>query len=230
MKKIIVIVIACLFSTLIYAQECHNAILFSKEGSKLEYTDYNKKGKKNNTTVHETVSLSSAGDKVDVKIKLTVKNGKEDEDFSMEYDAACEDGTFSVDMVRFFNTASLSQYGGDMSVDIDGNILSFPSEMQENTDLNDGNVTVSVSNGTITLVTMVMNITNRRVHANETITTDAGTFDCTKVTYDFDTKFSFVKTKGSGIEWYDKDKVLVKSESYNKKGKLMGYNELTKIN
>ena len=61
-------------------------------------------------------------------------------------------------------------------------------------------------------------------------TTAAGTFDCHKVTYDFDVKFGFVKAKGSGVEWYDKDKVLVKSESYNKKGKLTGYTELTKIN
>ncbi len=230
MKKILVVAIACLFTFLISAQECHNAVLFSKEGAKLEYTDYNKKGKKNNTTVHETVSLTTVDGKVDVKIKLSITNGKKDEDFTMDYDASCENGTFSVAMVRFFSTSSLGQYGGSMSVEVDGSILSFPAEMEENTELNDGNVTVKVGNGNMTLVTMEMDITNRKVHANETITTPAGTFDCTKVTYDYSAKFGFVKTKGSGTEWYDKDKVLVKSESYNKKGKLIGYNELTKIN
>ena len=231
MRKGLLLIVACVFTSFIYAQECQNAILFSKEGARLEYTDFNKKGKKNSVNSHETISLTNDGNKVDVTIKLTIEDDKQDDPFSMDYNASCENGVFSIDMVRFFNTTSLSQYnGGNMSVEIDGNILSFPSEMKEDTVLNDGNITVKIGNGNMTLVTMTMNITNRKVHANESITTSAGTFDCHKVTYDFDTKFGFIKTKGSGAEWYDKDKVLVKSESYNKKGKLMGYTELTKIN
>jgi hypothetical protein len=36
-----------------------------------------------------------------------------------------------------------------------------------------------------------------------------------------------VKTEASSKEWYAEGVGLVKSEIYNKKGKLMGYSELT---
>ena len=35
--------------------------------------------------------------------------------------------------------------------------------------------------------------------------------------------------KGSGVEKYYNDAMIIRSESYNKKGKLIGYHELTKI-
>ena len=79
------------------------------------------------------------------------------------------------------------------------------------------------------VVTVTMDITNRKILGNETITTSAGTFVCKKVSYDFESKIGFIKVKGSGIEWHSEDKAIVKSESYNKKGKLTGSQELTKI-
>ena len=112
---------------------------------------------------------------------------------------------------------------------MDGDVLEFPSGMNAGDALNDGTITVKVNKEDFTLVTMIMNITNRKVHPNETITTKAGTFDCQKVTFDFESKFGILKIRGSGVEWYQNDKVLVRSESYSKKGKLVASSDLTSI-
>jgi hypothetical protein len=66
------------------------------------------------------------------------------------------------------------------------------------------------------------------VDAIEDVTTPAGTFNCVKISYDIETK-TFMTMRASGIEWYAKDVGVVRSESYNGKGKLTGYSVLNDI-
>ena len=150
---------------------------------------------------------------------------------TLDYQAVCEDGVFSVDMSRFFNSSQLQQYASseDIKLEMDGNVLEFPANMTSETELNDGNFTVRVNKGDFTIITMTFNVLNRKVVGTEKITTKAGTFECQKVTFDFESKAGILKIKGSGTEWYLEDKVIVKSESYNKKGKLLSYMELTSM-
>jgi len=133
-------------------------------------------------------------------------------------------------MIRFFDTSKLSEHNADdIEIKIDGSVISFPLEMKAGDELADGNINIKINKDDFTLVTMTFDIFNRKVHENETITTTAGTFDCQLVTYDFESKFGFIKVKGSGKEWYLDDKAVIKSASYNKKGKLLDYYELTAI-
>ena len=101
--------------------------------------------------------------------------------------------------------------------------------MQPGDDLNDGNISIKVNSEAFTLVTMTFDVFNREIVGEETITTPAGTYKCKKVTFDFTSKFGIINVKGTGVEWYYNDAMVVKSESYNKKGKLIGYHELTGI-
>ena len=208
------------------AQEC-NAALFMKKGSVLEYTNFNKKGKAESKVVHETLDLNENDGRFEALIKATIITEKDKNSFSSEYKAICENGMFSLDMIRFFDMTALQQYeGSDFDIEIDGDVLHFPVEMKPGDTMNDGSITIKVSKEGFTLVTMTLDIINRTVHDNETVTTAAGTFDCQKVTYDFNSKVGFIKVRGSGTEWYDKDKAIVRSESYNKKGKKIASMEL----
>ena len=220
-------VLGFLFFNTITAQEC-NAALFLKEGNVLEYTSFDKKGKAISKASHETLSLKDEENKLTALIKVVSEDIKGKDSFTSEYEASCQDGLFSLDMARFFDTSKLQQYDDEeFSVEMEGDVLEFPVNMSEDSTMNDGSITVKVSKDNFTLVTMIFNVTNRKVVGNETITTKAGTFDCQKVTFDFDSKFGFIKVRGSGVEWYQKDRVVVKSESYSKKGKLIGSTELT---
>jgi len=77
-------------------------------------------------------------------------------------------------------------------------------------------------------ITITVNLTNRKVEANETITTPAGTFNCLKITYDFSLKM-LLTLRGKAAQWYADGVGLVKTENYNKKGKLTGFSQVTKI-
>ena len=229
MRKVLFILLAVSLASNVYAQEC-NAALFLKKGAMLTYTDYTKKGKLENTSVHETLSVTEEDGGLTAAIKTTLFDPKGKEQFSTQYAAGCKDGLFYMDMLRFFDMGKLAdQDQKDVELLIDGDILSFPMNMQAGDILEDGTISIKINKGDFTLVTMTFHIFNRKILPNESITTSAGTFDCQVVTFDFESKFGILKVRGSGKEWYKEDKAVVKSESYNKKGKLLGYHELTAI-
>ena len=80
-----------------------------------------------------------------------------------------------------------------------------------------------------------MEITNRKVEQQETLSLPAGSFDCYKITYATTIK---VKMMGIGFpihmqvtEWFaPKLGRMVKSETYTKNGKLAGTTQLESIN
>jgi hypothetical protein len=72
-------------------------------------------------------------------------------------------------------------------------------------------------------------ITNRKVLAIEEITGAAGTFECFKISQDIESKVGFVKVFMSSVFWYAEKIGLIRSEAYNKKGKLQSVTELVNI-
>ena len=229
MKKVYFIVAFILMAISGNAQECDTYLLL-KEGSSFQYTNYDKKGKPLTVGNHLAVKVTENGGTYKSDIKLDVKNVKKGDTFTMEYEVGCEDGVLSIDMSRFFDSSQLMQYqGSDFDIAIEGDMLYFPRDLVEGADLNDGNITIKVNKDGFTFITMTMTVFNRKVLGKESVTTDAGTFNCQKVTYDFESKFGIIKVKGSAAEWYHDDRLIIKSESYNKKGKLLGSTALTKI-
>ncbi|HAH58211.1 MAG TPA: hypothetical protein DCL86_08700, partial [Bacteroidales bacterium] len=112
-------------------------------------------------------------------------------------------------------------------VTVDASDLAFPSRMEVGQTLPDGSVSMKVSGG-MAMLNMTVNIINRKVEAFESITVPAGTFDCYKITYDTDVK-SIVKVTTTTAEWIAKNVGMVRSETYDKKGKLTGYTVLSKF-
>ncbi|WP_103068093.1 TapB family protein [Aquimarina sediminis] len=211
------------------AQECSD-VLFMKKGALLTYTDYSKKGKELSSTVHETISVTQENEEHHAVIKATKKDKKGKETFATNFNTRCNGGLFSVDMMRFMDYDKLSEQQKEgVALEIDGDVLEFPVNSNVGDELDDGHINLKLNSQGFTLVTMTFDIKNRKIIGEENITTPAGTFACQKITFDFESKFGFIKVKGSGIEWYHDNVVVIKSESYNKKGNLTGYHQLTGI-
>jgi hypothetical protein len=104
--------------------------------------------------------------------------------------------------------------------------MEFPSNMQAGQVLKDARITMTAKTQGITVMNMNVYITNRKVEAIEDVTTPAGTFSCYKLTSDVETKM-MMKVSVKNVEWYSMNVGVVKSESYNNKGKLTGYTLLT---
>ncbi len=229
MRSIVVLVTILICSSFALGQDCDTYLLLN-EGASLEYTNFDKKGRPLTVGNHKAEKVEKVGDKYTSQINLELKNLDKGETFNMQYDVSCEDGVLSIDMSRFFDSSQLMQYeGADFNIDIEGDMLYFPRDLVEGEELNDGHITIKVNKDGFTFVTMTMTVLNRKVLGKETITTKAGTFDCQKVTYDFESKFGIIKVRGSVEEWYLDNRIIVRSKTKNKKGKPQGSTELTQI-
>ena len=76
---------------------------------------------------------------------------------------------------------------------------------------------------------MEMSITNRKVVDEVEITTPIRTFDTYKITAQEDIKMTMLNRSSSSTYYYAEGYGQVKSESYDKNGKLSGYMLLTKF-
>ncbi len=226
----ILVGIALLCATVaISAQECKSAVFF-KEGSVLTYTQYTKKGKVQGTNSHETLKVEQIDGGMEAEFKTVVYDKKGKETFSANYGAGCKNGLFTIDMMRFVDMGKLSEHNADdVELKVDGSVLSFSTNVSPGDMLEDGDISIKVNKSGFTLVTMTFNVFNRKIHEKEQLTTPAGTFDCQVVTFDFESKIGIIKIKGTGKEWYLDDRAVVRSESYNKNGKLIDYYELSDI-
>ncbi len=121
---------------------------------------------------------------------------------------------------------------GEMRMKV--NKLQYPRTLTAGQKLPDGQMEADFySNGSL-MIAMNMQMTNRLVGAKESLTTPAGTFDVNKVSADIDMKN---RVMGMGIPVslksvsYRAGNTIfdVRTETYNKNGKLMGYTVLSKI-
>ena len=117
----------------------------------------------------------------------------------------------------------------DMDVQVDASKFEIPDmNAPVGTTLDDSKLSINVTGG-IMPIKMNIEITDRKIEKREDLTTPAGSFDCIVLSQAISTKM-MIRIKATSKEWYSENVGMVRTESYNKKGKLIGYSELTKFN
>ena len=226
--KIITIVALALIVNVGYSQSDCNPYVPALKGAKWEITNYSAKGKETGKVANELVDIVKSGSEIKFTIKTTSYDKKGEETFSNTFDAYCKNGKFEFDMAFKMNGEALQAYE-DMDIEVDASEFQIPSmDAAPGTLLKDGSLVVDVASNSVHMFKMTVLITDRKVEAREEIKTPAGSFDCLKLSQKISTKM-IIGIEASSIEWYSKEVGMVRSESYNKKGKLNGYSELTKF-
>lgn len=221
--KLALLLITCLTVNSLACAQC-NPFFTYKEGDKWEITNYNGKGKVEGRQVSEVKSLSESAGGWEAAVNFTLFDKKDKVVYDKEVGMKCDGGTVFMDMSQFLPDEQLEAFK-DMNMRVDMDHIEIPSNLKPGMTLDDGSVTIS---GDIPL-RITVNITNRKVEGKESLTTPAGTFECYKITYDVGTK-TVVNVQGKGTDWIAEEVGVVKTESYNKSGKLIGYSQLTKVN
>ena len=160
------------------------------------------------------------------KLQMEVTDSKNNKS-THEYTMRCEGGNFYVDMRNFVDQKSMESFK-DMEVKVDSKDMMYPAGLAAGQTLPDASITISAGSGGVSLMNLVVNITNRKVAGTESVTVPAGTFECYKITYDVETKLMF-KISTTVTEYVNMGAGNVKTETYDKKGKLMGSSVLTEL-
>jgi len=227
MKKLHVLLLLCLLPFAVKAQDCE-AYFPMSDGTEFELTNYNPKGKMESKVVHTIISVEGSGANITVQAKNEVYDKKGNAAATTEYTAKCVDGSFEIDMMANFQSEQMAAWE-NMEMSVDGDPLIIPSGVEAGDVLPDASLTVSVASTGPIAMGMTVEVTERKIEAVESITTPAGTFECIKISQTTSSKVMGIKIIGKSIEWYSIGVGIVRSESYKKNGKMMGYSELTAL-
>lgn len=222
MKRTALLFSTLFFSLTLFSQNCET-FFAAEKGVFTEMKSYTEKGKLTGTTRQTITDVTNSANGTIIKVQSEQLDAKDKSLGVSELEMRCEGGVFYMDMKNFMNQSAMGDPNAEMK--IDANDLAFPSNLKVGEALPDGNITMSISAGPIPM-NMSIRIFNRKVEAVESITTPAGTFECYKMTYDMESKMG-MKITSSVRQWYAKNLGAVRTESFDKNGKLIGYSELT---
>jgi hypothetical protein len=224
--KLPLILLSILFATLTYAQSDCKPYVPNNKGDKWEVTSYSAKDKVTGRTAYELMDKAETDSTSTFTIKATSFDAKDEETYVNTFAATCKNGKFIFDMAMKLDGSVMQAYK-DMDVEVDASEFEVPPTDTSFTGaLADGTLDVAVSMNGMKIVSMNILIYDREVDKFEQMTTTAGTFNCIKLKQKIRTK-AIVKIEGSSTEWYSEGIGMVRSESYNGKGKLTGYSVLT---
>lgn len=193
-----------------------------KEGMVLHYVNYDKKDKVTGSSEMSFKEKKQEDGFTSIVFMSKYSDKKGEPIFENEVEVDCKDGILYFSSSKFLDPASMTAYES-MEVEVDANHMELPLNGKAGTELQDGSVTAVVSNSGMKIITISVKVFNRKIESRETIDTPAGTFDCIKSSYDALSEIGFVKMNISAIEWYCPDVGTIRSESYNKNGKLTSY-------
>jgi hypothetical protein len=217
MKKLLFLCISSLITISLNAQDC--VFYYPKtQGAVLEYKSFDKKEKLTSRSTQKVKEISENGDALKATIEYQSFDAKGKDLGINEYTVKCENGVYSVDMKSFLDAQTMASYK-DMKIDITSNSLEMPSEMKVGDQLKEGKLVVSISSEGMPIMTMTTTISDRKVEARESVTTEAGTFDCFKITYTITTKM-MIGMRFEVAEWFADGVGSVKTESYSKGNKM----------
>jgi len=107
-----------------------------------------------------------------------------------------------------------------------GNVIEGPLEPKLGDKLPDANGEMAMQGDSLK---MGSEVTNRKVMTVEDVTVTAGTYTAYKLTSDVNSTKMGVETKSRNTVWYVKGIGTIKSENYDKSGKLQSRTELAEL-
>ena len=200
-----------------------------REGVKYQYDLFDKKDKLTMRTVQWLKNVSGAGNSMKATMVQEMIDVKKNKPISTsETEWTCENGTlhFALNNLAIEGAAAP---GSGMTVDFSGDQMDIPSDMQVGQALKDLTYQIKMGMSGMTIMNRSYNVKDRKVEAEEKVTTPAGTFDCYKVSFTTKSEGGMGAGTIKTIVWYSKDTGMVKTENYSEKGALMSKQVLSKI-
>lgn len=209
------------------AQECEIYFPIQKDTG-FEMRIYTAKDKLSGLLKYKVVDTRKSPDLMEATIESKFFDKKGEEQYSANYEVRCDGQNVYVDMSSYF-VQQMKAYK-NMNITMESEDYILPSNLHIGEELNDAQVVATIHNNGSRFGSITLRSQNKSVTAEETITVPAGSFNCYKIE---GTMVSVSETVGipikfelRNVEWYAKGIGLVKSESFGKNGKLLGYTVL----
>jgi hypothetical protein len=195
------------------------------QGRVLKYDLFNAQNKNTGSVTYTFKEVSTGSNNTNALVLVENFDAKGKLINSNEVKYTCNQNTFSIDMQSNLNPNTLSAYK-DMTIQGETSYLDFPVSAAAGTVLNDAILFLRVyDKSQKEFATIQSTVTNRKVLDIENISTPSDSYSCMKISSN---SSLLVKTLGLGIpietssvEWWSAGVGLIKSETYNKSGKII---------
>lgn len=228
MKTQGILFVAFLLTTVVgLAQDCGAFFPFEK-GATIGYAFYDAKGKLTSSSEQKVVIIDdkgAAGMQAQVETINFDKNGKESTKGTFE--VKCKDGNLYMDITSIM-APQMTESFAQMEMTVTGDGLQLPAKLEIGQSLPDASAEFKAASGGINIMTMKMDVVERKVVGKEVVATGLGSYECYKISYTTNVKM-LVNKSFTTIAWFAPKVGMVKSEVYNKKGTLESLMELTKF-
>jgi hypothetical protein len=226
----VILILSIIFSANVFLSAQSDCSLYFPytQGTELTYRSYDKKGNISQTEYQKVARFEGDDKEMNAVLDIVIKDKKGKEVIESSYEIKCKEGVLYFDVRSMFNEEMMAPLA-NMDFEVSGDELALPADLKVGQELKDGSVEIKSSSSGISILNMTVNVTNRKVTGREKVTTPAGTFDCFVISQDMNMKY-IVNSSFSSVEYYAEDVGHVKSESYSKKGKLVGTRELVSMN
>lgn len=230
MKTLLVALLIHLLSTACcVAQDCLGMTF--KSGMNYELSTFNAKDKPTGKLVYSVKDVRREGGStvIDITTHFEDEKGKQQTPYTIQY--TCTGNELVADLSGMMQSMQSGMKDGEMR--LKSNQLVYPGKLSVGQTLADGRMEAEMLSKGTTLMTMNMTMSNRQVESKSPITTPAGTFDTYKVTSDlsFENRMVGIPIRSTmrTVSYRAANQLFdIRSETYNKSGKLMGYTLLSK--
>lgn len=195
------------------------------EGVAMEYTNFSKKGKVEGLSSYKVTETNTVGNTTNATMAINLKDEKGKEIYNTDYKLSCTGNMVTLDYESLLPSDMMKQYG-DMDIEISGNDIEIPNDLSVGQNLNDANVTMKIGMSGINM-NIAVDMLNRKVEKQESVTTPAGTYDCFVVYSENQSKMMMANQVYPSRVWLAEGIGMVKQETYKKNGDLMSSTILT---
>ena len=230
MKNFLWMALALLCAYPASAQKC-NEYFPLENGTRWVIESFNQKNKFQSKSVQTVQDTRSTDNGFEGRMKGEVIDNKNNTISQIDYELKCEGDFFYVSMNSMLSPEQMQAYQ-EMDIEVDGDFLELPPNMEPGMALKDAAINVKVTSSGVPIMSMTVEIYDRKVEGFEEVTTPSGTYECVKIAFSARTQMGQaipIKINTSGAEWFAKGTGLVRSESYDKKNKLIAYSVLTEF-
>ena len=213
MKPILLAVFACFCATTAFSQNCN--FYFLQNGKTVEVTMYNKKDAESGKNVYNVSAVNKSGGTTTATLNTEIFDKKGKSVAKATNEVKCQGGVLMVDLKMFMAPEQAGQIKAEATAaDV---YLSYPASMKAGDALEDGKFTMNIKQDNGMESTVVINISDRKVEGEESVTTPAGTWNCLKISYKSNIKISMmgigIPVKGEVTEWFAPNFGVVKTVS-----------------
>lgn len=212
------------------AQDCPG-YYYLLDNATIELTSFDRKDRPQGKIIYKVTNVSKSSDGITSTLTSEIYDDKGEMVAGSSGTFRCSGDNLYMNMKMAIPNGAMGQFK-NMEIKASDVYLEYPANMSVGQTLEEGAYHMEMLNNGNHFADMDYEVSNRKVVAKETITSDAGTWDCYKITYDGDMAIDMglsIHTRIKGADWFAPGFGIVKSENYNKNGKLRGYTLLTRF-